>query len=476
MIEGLKVVTSQEMARIEKGMERGEQFMKEAGRQVALAVIQFAKEESLEKRATLLVGRGNNGGDAYAAGLYLLDAGFHVEAIAVEGKRSFLNETFRKRFQKKGGPPTSRMRGIIVDGLLGTGFKGAVDEKMARVIEEANRSGLPIVAIDIPSGLNGNNGEVEGVAIQAAMTIALGLPKIGCFLRDGWNYVGRLKVVDFGLPKEAVAQAEAVAYLPKHLALPKIVRNRHKYEAGYVVGYGGSKRYPGAVQLSGLAALKGGAGIVKIFSVDEIRNVPLELIVSIWNRVEWNEALGKAKAVFVGPGLGKGAQKWLKAHLKEIQLPCVIDADALLPGLSYPKMAVLTPHRGEALRLLGLKTEPREEEFFAKIIRYCNAKRVVLLLKGAPTFVFAPKTKPVIVTRGDPGMATAGSGDVLTGLIAGLLAQGATPREGAILGAVLHGIAGEEGAKKRTSYCLTARDLIKFFPAAFGAAMQGDIL
>ncbi len=475
MIEGLKVVTAQEMIRIEKLEKKHEQFMEEAGRKVAEAVIKSVEREKLPKHVTLLVGKGNNGGDAYAAGIHLLDEGFQVHAIAVSGTVSPLNEKFRERFQKKRGKIGDKIEGVIVDGLLGTGFKGQVEEDLARLIRQANGSELPIIAIDIPSGINGTTGEVGGIAIEACETIALGFPKIGFFLREGWNHVGRLRVVDFGLSREAIEETEAVAYLPKQMRLPKIARNRHKYQAGYVAGFGGSKKLPGAAKLAGVAALKAGAGIVRLFYPEEIGEAPLELICNAWDAQSWKEALQKAQAVFVGPGLGrtKEVQSWLKTHLKKIQQHCVIDADALLPRIDYPRGAVLTPHRGEVLRLLGLKAAPQEEELYAKIIRFCNREEVVLVLKGAPTFIFAPKAKPVIIPRGDPGMATAGTGDVLTGIIAALLAQGCSAIEGSVLGATLHAIAGERAAEEKTSYCLMARDLIDFMPAAFQAVMRG---
>lgn len=466
MNEGLKVVAAEEMVRIEKGLKGQDAFMREAGRKVAEAVIDLSQRKKI---ATLLVGRGNNGGDAYAAGIELLEQGFQVGAIVIKGECSPLNQQFKKQFLKKKGKLTSKLEGVVVDGFLGTGFKGKVEAEMAGWIEKVNASGLAVVAIDIPSGLNGTTGEVGGVAIRATETIALGMAKMGFFLRDGWNYVGKLRVVDFGLPKEAVAKAEAMAYLPIHLKLPKVVRNRHKYQAGYVVGFGGSKLLPGAVKLSGLGALKAGAGIVRIFHTEELGEVPLELICTPWSEKGWKAALVKAGSVFVGPGLGRteSVMKWLKTHLKQIKQPCVIDADALQPNLVFPKNAILTPHRGEVLRLLGLKTAPREEVLFAKIIQFCQRKKVIVVLKGAPTFVFAAAAKPVVIVRGDPGMATAGSGDVLTGMIAAILALGVEPREAAILGTTLHGIAGEEAAKVKTSYCLMATDLIDFMPAAF---------
>jgi len=473
MNEGMKVVAAEEMTRIEKKGNH-ETFMRNAGREVARIVIEYLRRHKVRKIVTLLVGKGNNGGDAYAAGITLLGAGIEVKAIRPLKGETALNRKFEALFEKSGGKFTQKMEGVLVDGLFGTGLKGNIEEPYLKIIQDANSSHLPIIAIDIPSGIHGTTGYMHGLAIEATETVALALPKIGFFLRDGWNHVGRLHVVDFGLSKEAMAEAVAIAYLPKTLHLPKIVRNRHKYQAGYVIGLAGSKELPGAAKLAGLACLKGGAGIVRIFSPDDLGPAPLELICNLWSDKAWKEHLVKAKAVFVGPGVGKRTA-WFKKYLKKISLPCVIDADALMADLDFPKHAVLTPHRGEALRLLNLKTEPPEEEFFAKLIRFCERKKVYLVLKGAPTFVFGPNKKPVIITRGDPGMASAGTGDVLTGLIAAFLAQGMNAYEAAILGAFCHGIAGEEAAKEKTSYCITATDLIDFFPEAFRAVAHGTL-
>jgi NAD(P)H-hydrate epimerase len=471
MMEGIKVVSAEEMARIERGGDQ-ESYMAEAGRKVAELVMLYVEEHRLPKQATLLVGKGNNGGDAYAAGLRLLDEGYKVHAYSLYEEVSALNHKFRDNFRKKRGRFESRLEGLIIDGLLGTGLKGKVEKKMANLIEKANSSGLPIISIDIPSGLHGTSGEAMGIAIMANATVSLGLPKIGYFTHHGWNYIGKLHLADFGLPKEAVAEAEAMAYLPKKLELPLIVRDRNKYQAGFVVGYAGSKTYSGAPKMAGLASLRAGAGIVRIFHPEEIGPSPFELICNHWSEKEWKESLKKAHSVFIGPGLGP-AKEWLAAYLKEIKQPCVIDADALMHNLIYPKQAILTPHRGEVLRLLGLKRAPREEELFAKITRFCIKMKVYVVLKGAPTFIFGPKHKPVIVARGDPGMATAGSGDILTGMIAALLAQGCGPYEAAILGATLHAIGGEIAAKKKSSYCMIASDIIESIPAAFQVLIQG---
>lgn len=464
MHQGFKVVTTEEMARVEKSGDHIS-FMKQAGAKVGMAALHYIERHQLPKKITLLVGKGNNGGDAFTAGLYLLEQDCEVIAFALYDDVTPLNAKFRDEFKMRGGKFSDEIEGLVIDGLLGTGFRGKLEEKLQRVIQRTNESECPIIAIDIPSGVNGSTGRVEGVAIQATETVTLGMAKIGLFIGSGWNYVGKLHIGDFGLSHEAIAEAQAVCYLPKRLELPVIQRVRHKYQAGYVIGYAGSTQYRGAPKMAGLAALESGAGIVRVFHAGDIGDTPLELISMKWSAKEWKEALKKASSVFIGSGLGD-CKKWLKTHLKEIEVPCVIDADALQKGIEFPKGSVLTPHRGEAMRLFGVQAAS-EEELFKKAIRYCNDNSVTIVLKGAPTFIFGKGHKPVIVPRGDPGMATAGSGDVLTGMVAAMIAQGCGPYEASIIAVTLHAIAGEVAAEYKTSYCVTATDLIEYLPEAF---------
>lgn len=408
----MKVVTAEEMARFPVG---------DAGKRVAQAAMEMARG----KEVVLLVGKGNKGRDALSAGKILQEKGHKVRTIKIDAAPKEIH---------------------FGDALIIDGFH----EPIGSVIRQANASGNPILAIDIPSGLNGTTGAIDSYAIEATETVVVGYPKIGFFIRHGWNCVGKLRLDDFELE-----EAKPIAFLPnlKELRLPKIVRTRHKYEAGYVLGLGGP-----AIKMSGLAALRAGAGIVRLFG--DIENAAPELLINKWNKKIWEKEMQRARAVFVGPSLGK---MWVN----DIDLPCVVDADALVPKRKFPKQSILTPHRGEVLRLLNLKAAPEEEELFARIMKFCERHDVYLVLKGAPTFIFAPERLPVIVPFGDPGMATAGSGDVLTGIIAALLAQKMGRYEAALLGVVLHGMAGEEAAKVKTSHCMIATDLIEFLPKAF---------
>lgn len=467
-------------------------FMEEAGSGVALIVHDYAERNETDRVIIIICGKGNNGGDAYVTGIHLMHLEYEVYAVQVApiAECTPLCRQNYERFMNEGGRlaetlqefPTS---GIIVDGLFGTGFHGPVEEPYAAIIALANHSELPIIAIDIPSGLNGETGLTDGEAIIATETAFLGLPKTGFFLNDGWNHVGKLRYVDYGLPKQYIDECSTNFLMLSHDLLkplmPTMKRNRHKYEAGYVVGLAGSPTMPGAAMLSSLAALRGGAGIVKLLhpvGMDaELSTSPYELIRVPYRYEDVDsilKLLNQASATFIGPGMGQSpqAKKLLLSLLPKLEKPCVLDADALTiiaeENALLPKHAVLTPHHGEMMRLLKTKEKltlsiPHLETCRA----YAEANEITLVLKGGPTFLFHPNEPYFVNPTGDPGMATAGSGDVLTGLIAALLAQGLQPKDAAALGVFLHGLAGEIACDDTSSYCMISSDIIFRFPEAF---------
>ncbi len=473
-----------------------EDFMEQAGKGAAELVHEYCEAKKTVKHIILICGSGNNAGDAYVVGRYLLRKNYKVFAYQIDELKECtpLTQKNYSQFTSKGGvvhkiispkEVTFPDEGIIVDGIFGTGFHGIAKEPYATVINKSNQSGLPIISLDIPSGVNGNTGVVEGPAIFATETIFLGLPKLGFFLEDGWNHVGNLRYVDFGLPKKYIDQISTnytmlTPELTKPL-LPKLVKNRHKYQAGFVVGVAGSPGMPGAAIMSSISSLRSGAGIVRLLHPkgmeNELASSPPEIIRVSYTAGDYskvNDLLNTATACFIGPGIGKtpASADLVKSIFKSIHRPCVIDADALTimaeEKLSPPKNSILTPHAGEMMKLLKKSTpKPASADFIHTCQEYANEKHVTLVLKGGPSFIFHPGESVRINPYGDPGMATAGSGDVLTGLIAGLLAQGLTPHQAATLGVYIHGIAGEHAAAQLTSYCMIATDILAHFPAAF---------
>lgn len=496
----MKVVSPKQMTLLEAdayrdGASKGD-FMEEAGSGVALVAHDYAEMHQTDRHVLLLCGKGNNAGDAYVAGIHLLHLDYDVAALqltAIEEASPLCKENYR-RFMEEGGKVQEIHsldqiaipdHGMIIDGIFGTGFHGTVGEPFATAIRLANASRLPIIAIDIPSGLNGETGDVEGEAIVAAETAFLGLPKIGFFLKKAWNHVGKLRYIDFGLPRQYIEGLKpdlimSTADLVRPL-LPKIVRNRHKYERGFVVGLAGSPGMPGAALLSSLAALKAGAGMMRLLYPDgmlpELTDGPLELIKVPYRPGDVAQVLEqmlKPSAVFIGPGLEtkEEVKDFLKKLLPRVPKPCVVDAAALtlISGekIEFPEKTVLTPHMGEMLRLLNLPSpQPLDLSFLRICQNYAETEKVTLVLKGGPTFIFHPDSPIQVNPVGDPGMATAGSGDLLTGLMAALLSQGLTTRDAACLGTYIHGLAGEHAAMEHTSYCVMASDILFYFPEGF---------
>ncbi len=485
------------MGRLEKlAYSRGasdEEFMERAGEALASSIASMMARLHLKPLITLLCGPGNNAGDAFVAGRILLGGEFSVEAftLAPVAKSSPLALLKKKEFGQRGGHIIEikseeeidfSKSELIVDAIFGTGFRGMPEGLFKAAIDRANRSEVPIIAVDIPSGLSGNSGEGAASSIKADETACLGLAKTGFFLSGAWEQVGRLQILDFGLPKEIEAEANADFYLidTKSFNLPVIKRCRHKYDAGYLLAIGGSKEMSGAMMLASKATLRSGAGMVRIFHPEGVESALVsashEVIKEGYSRGNTERIfaeLERAKALFVGPGMlvDEAGEELLRELFAKANKPMVIDAGALAlvakANLKPPKESILTPHHGEMQRLLGIKERLSQLELNQKTQEYVDKTGCTLVLKGAPTFVFAPLQKPLIMARGTPGMATAGSGDVLTGIITSLLAQGKSLLDAAGLGALLHALSGEIGAKEKGDYSLIASDLIDKLPEAF---------
>ncbi|MDR3624503.1 MAG: NAD(P)H-hydrate dehydratase [Chlamydiales bacterium] len=494
----MKVVNAKEMARIEKiAFERGAsdlQFMEEAGKGVSIAIQKlYPKVDNI----FVLAGKGNNAGDAYVAARWLLKHySITVFQLVELSECSPLCQLQAKKFVEAGGiiqfvldkqKLVFSPGGIILDGIFGTGFQGRVKGLFEDAISLANTSSLPIVAIDIPSGLNGSTGIVESVAICATWTLFLELPKTGFFIQQGFDHIGSLYPISFSLDKSIIELAEEDFILEEDAfiasMLPKIKRTRHKYQSGFVVGLTGSFGMPGAAILSGLSSLRAGSGIVKILCPlgmdQELSAAPPELIRFYYKESDSSEEvlqmMHKATAVYLGPGIGKSilTKELLKTILSKLKTHAVIDADALNiiaedESIKIPQESILTPHKQEMDRLLG-KALPGvvDEEYISLCQNFCNKKNIILVLKGAPTFIFQKDLKPHLSIKGDPGMATAGTGDVLTGIISAFLAAGLKPFHAALLGTFVHGMSGEIAAFENTSYSMIAHDLIQALPQTF---------
>lgn len=470
---------------IEQGAKE-ETYIENVGLAISQQIDSIISSLQREKIAILLLGKGNNAADAIAIGYRLREAGFIVHAYLLFPKSVFSNlcKKMLVQFEKQGGIIINSEKipfanaGCIIDGIFGSGYHTkSLSSIITKIITAANHSKIPIFSIDIPSGLNGDTGVAASSCIQAYYTFYLGFPKIGFFIQDGYNYIGKLIRIDFGIEKKFQQKLRPVANLINEKSVPSLLpiikRNRHKYETGYVITIGGSIGMEGAGILSAISALKVGAGISRLFSSSVNREMPLEILQSLREKSDIFREGKRCNAAIIGPGLGTDSydESLVQDILYTLEVPFIIDADGInicarITLKSFTKRTIFTPHHKELLRLLR-----REETYPSLLLQHCqdfvDQYDCILVYKGAPTWIFSKDLPTVVITRGDPGMATAGTGDVLAGMIGGFVAQGLDLYKAAVLGVYLHGIAGEIAASQKTSYSIIASDIILALPEAF---------
>jgi len=362
-------------------------------------------------------------------------------------------------------PALLRQADVVVDALLGTGLKSAVREPFAAAIAAINACGRPIFALDLPSGLNADTGQVMGVAVRADSTISFVALKTGLFLGDGPDYAGRLLFDDLEVSPPALPAFQPVLERMGEsditAALPPRRRESNKGDFGRVLIVAGGSGMPGAARLCGESCLRVGAGLVTVATArDNVAAIaagrPELILHAVDQDGDLDAVLAPASVVAVGPGLGR--TPWAAALLDRVLAsgkPLVLDADALNQlaerHLLAPAGAVLTPHPGEAGRLLGESTANVQSDRPAALRRLCQRHPgATVVLKGAGTLV-GVSSRPVsaLCERGNPGMATAGMGDVLTGAVAGILAQCHDPWLAARAGVMAHALAGDDLARER---------------------------
>lgn len=464
------------------------EVMGKAGEAVAKAIM-----EEFPNAATVLCvcGRGNNGGDGFACANLLLLSGYAVDIYTVgdlskqSGDASFFYEMVKQYVVDR----PAKSYDVIVDALFGIGFTGAAQGDYAeaiRIINNYKNSGSKVFAVDLPSGLNGATGAVEGKAVYADETITFQYPKTGLFIGHGLDYAGKVKVIDIDLQKPESLEINT-SLLTKELAkeiLPVRKRCSHKGNYGHVAVLAGAPGMEGAALMSAMAALRAGAGKVTIGAKEKEKGVfdmrPWELMCAYFSddsdfNEDFSAFLEGKDAVLIGPGLGRGEnQKQLVLKLISTDKPLILDADGLnnltrndlemLKHRSAP--VILTPHIGEAARLLNCAGSEIESDPIGAVLELCALSNQIIVLKSAYTLIgYNGKIK--INYAGNQGMATAGSGDVLSGIIAGLLPQVSNPCNAAILGVYLHATAGDCAKEAMGMYSLIATDIIKYLPDAF---------
>jgi ADP-dependent NAD(P)H-hydrate dehydratase / NAD(P)H-hydrate epimerase len=428
-------------------------------------------------RVVLLVGAGNNGGDALYAGAALARRGARVDALPVADRA---HEAGLAALRRAGGRVTAAAgvldaADLVVDGILGIGGRGGLREDAARLAARAEASAAALLAVDVPSGVDASTGEVEGLAVHADVTVTFGTTKPGLLVDPGAGHAGEVELVDIGLgpglPPAAVEVLEAGDVAAR---LPVPTAESDKYRRGVVGVVAGSDAYTGAAVLAVGGALRGGAGMVRYAGPD----VPTALVRHRWPEVVVGE--GRVQAWVAGPGLGTddAARARLDAALKGPE-PAVVDADGLtlLAGrepLQRPGGTVLTPHAGELARLLDAERADVEARRLEHARRAAARYRAVVLLKGSTTVVATPEGAVRVNPTGTSWLATAGSGDVLAGQIGTLLAAGLGPFDAASVGAWLHGCAGRLAAGDPdgwgiTGAPVTAYDVLAALPAAHRA-------
>ncbi len=514
----MKILTAAQMREVDRrtSAERGIPsltLMENAGTRV----YEFLAERfaSLARqRVAVLCGKGNNGGDGLVVARYLLERGaagkLTVMLLAAPEQLQGDAAIIFRKFAKTGGQPravTSEQQWIaaldqisdatvVVDALLGTGLRGPAEGLYLRAIRDVNQrlSHAKVVAVDIPSGLASDTGERLGDAIRADYTVTFTAPKVGQIFPPNCEAVGELRVVPIGSPPELyesdpaifLSTIEASDIAPLFAPRP---RDAHKGDYGHALIVAGSTPKPGAAILAGTAALRAGAGMVTVATTARaaavvVRHTP-ELMTEPLPETElgtvspaafdyqrFEQMSARKSVIAIGPGLGTNdqTQAFMRKVIEHSQQRLVLDADALVPE-NIKAGAVLTPHPGEMARLTGKTTAEIQSRRVETARAFAQQRQVYLVLKGYRTLVATPDGRVLVNLTGTPAMAKAGSGDVLTGMITGFLAQfPQAPVEQAVAAAVyLHGQAGEIASRETGEQGMLASDLIRALPAAIAS-------
>jgi NAD(P)H-hydrate epimerase len=512
-LELAKLVTGREMAEIdrrtiaEEGIS-GAELMERAGAEV-VGAIAARWDGIMGLNAVILCGKGNNGGDGFVIARLLREGGgrarvfLAAERMAVRGAA----EHHLQRLEAVGGEVEDLMgdlaqldealagADLVVDALLGTGLRGAPRPETARVIDRVVQCRQPVVAVDLPSGVESETGRVAGACIRAALTVTFGLTKVGQIFYPGRSFCGTLHLADIGFPEHVVRNAPSTALLLSAEGvgplLPRREGDAHKGSCGSVAVIAGSVGMTGAAALAADAALRVGAGRTSLgvpeslndileIKLTEVMTRPLPEVrkrrcLSLRALGEALDLLAGADALAVGPGLGRYREtaELVRRLVRQTTAPLVLDADGLnafagtadlLKERSGP--LILTPHVGEFARLSGLDKRLISDEPMAVARDFAGEYGLTLVLKGAPSVVAMADGRVAVNSTGNAGMATAGSGDVLTGIIAGLLAQGVEVAGAACLGTYIHGRAGDRARDGWGEWGMRAGDIAVEVPRA----------
>ena len=528
----MRLVTAREMQSIDRltiggGHVPSLALMESAGTAAAHEAIAMV-EGQRDARVEVLCGKGNNGGDGFVLARVLAQAGMSVHVFlshppddlspdartnyerlaATAAEVQVLPQTIddpgaandprdRGSLVEIDDPATSALQealneaDLCVDALLGTGVSGPLQGRMGALVNVLNHASTNTLALDIPSGVNGDNGAVEGVAVWADATVTFGLPKVGLAFHPGCERAGRVTVADIGFPPEVIGEHAPRRFLVERDRarswLPRLEPTAHKYRRGVVVVVAGSGDFPGAAALAAQGAQRAGAGLVHLVVPRGIRTLLqtklTEVIVygvsestdgafAAEAALEIRVLLERAQALVIGPGLGTSdtARACAREVLSQCTVPMVVDADAIAALPNAPRRApcVVTPHAGELARWLGATVPGTPLERMQHALKAAQDQNVVLLAKGAPALTATPNGDLYVNGTGHAGLASGGSGDVLAGMIGALLAQGVSVGPAAALASWVHGRAAELACVERGTRSLVAHELCEFVgPALF---------
>lgn len=484
--------------------------------QAARAVASVVAEDYTEGKVVIFCGKGNNGGDGFGIARWLLNQGVRTQVFLVGAAPADVSGDAKYELQMclaAGGKLNAiatdddwllaevcaARADVLVDALLGTGFNGELRADYKRATALMNSLQKHVVAVDVPTGVNVDNGSADEDAVRADVTVCLALPKPGLLLYPACEHCGELLLADIGMPEKLLREYPSQKFMLNNEIirelLPVRAGNAHKGSAGRVTICAGSPGFTGAAALAANACVKAGAGLVSLLTPASCQNILaiklmevmvhglLERMPGVLGGGAVSDILKFANSsgvLAIGPGLGtsENTQNVICEVLAKAEVPVVIDADALtavagnidvLKNMQAPK--VLTPHPGEMARLTGLSVEEVESKRLELAVQYAKEWQAVVVLKGAPTVIGCPDGTVYVNTTGTSALATGGSGDVLTGMIAGLAVQGISLQEAALCGVYLHGLAGRLAC---ADYGLAAGELANHLQAARAEVNEHD--
>ena len=464
-------------------------------------------------RVGIVCGKGNNGGDGLALARRLRIRGVAVRVAllasfgALKGEAKINLAILRKMDVEILENTTVRSLAdviswsdILVDAMLGIGLSSPLKGLYARAVDMINTAGRPVVAVDIPTGIDADTGAIMGAAVKADLTVTMVLLKRGLVLYPGAEYAGAVRIADIGIPPEIIEKEPVSVSLLDHGAVQGVMNDRtpdaHKGDFGHLMVVAGSPGKAGAAIMAAKGALRAGAGLVSVATPNNLvpiiqSGIPEAMCVSsaesiegtlgIGSEEELLKALDKMSACAIGPGLSTHYEtvQAVRNLIQRIQVPVVIDADGLNAFVGFTDILrkakvslIVTPHPGEMARLLGISTAEVQKDRITIASSFAKKHNATVVLKGAATIVATPSGWVYVNTTGNPGMATGGTGDSLTGMIGSFLAQGYSASQAACLGVYVHGLAGDFAAKEKGETSMIAGDLIEKIPDAMLSLSQ----